>query len=139
LIAFDQRVVGREVAVPDVGRVAVVDDDGAVREGLSALLRSAGFGVETFASAEEFLRSGQFSGCACLVLDIRLSGMSGVELQELLLDSGADLPIVLMTAHADSGVRARALSSGAVAVLQKPFSDEALLEAIELSLRRARP
>jgi FixJ family two-component response regulator len=136
LSAFDRGAVVREVDVAESVRVAVVDDDAAVREGLRALLRSAGFAVEAFASAEDFLRSGRSSAFACLVLDIRLSGMTGFELHEQLLAAGEHLPVVLMTAQADPGVRARAQANGAVTVLQKPFSDDALLDAIELSRNR---
>ena len=123
--------------MPDSSRiVAVVDDDGSVRDAIKALLRSAGFRVETFDSAEEFLEAGQPKP-ACLVLDVRMAGMSGVELQDHLLASGSTIPIVFMTAHADAGVRGRVLANGAVRFLQKPFSDDALLEAIDASLERA--
>jgi len=119
--------------------VAVVDDDPSVREALRALLRSAGFRVELFGSAEEFLRSGQSSGFASLVLDVRMSGMSGVELQDQLAASGSTVPIVFMTAHADASVRARALAAGAVEFLEKPFSDDALLDAVDRAIGSARP
>lgn len=119
-------------------RVALVDDDGSVRDALRALLRSAGLRVETFASAEEFLDSGHTSEFACLVLDVRMSGMSGLELQDRLLVSDSRVPIVFMTAHVDAGVRARVIGNGAVEFLQKPFSDDALLGAIAVSLGRTR-
>jgi FixJ family two-component response regulator len=118
--------------------VAVVDDDASVREALRGLLRSAGFRVETFASAEDFLDRARSDGLGCLVLDVRMSGMSGVDLQDRLLASGWTVPIVFMTAHADASVRARALAAGAVKFLQKPFSDDALLEAIEAAVARPR-
>ena len=135
----DQMFLGREVALLDSAKVAVVDDDAFLREALKSLLRSAGYRVATFGSAEELLRSGQSPNFACLVLDVRMSGMSGVELQDRLLASGSKVPIVFMTAHADASVRARALAAGAVRFLQKPFSDDALLDALDASIRRARP
>ncbi|HUM12298.1 MAG TPA: response regulator [Myxococcaceae bacterium] len=110
--------------------MAVVDDDEALREALEALLRSAGFRVDLFSSAEEFLGPGRPADAGCLLLDVRMGGMSGLELQERLLASGSEVPIVFMTAHADANVCARALAAGAVQVLQKPFDDVALLEAI---------
>ena len=124
--------------MPNSPRLAVVDDDPSVREALRALLRSAGFRVELFGSAEEFLRSGQGSEFASLVLDVRMSGMSGVELQEQLAASGSKVPIVFMTAHADASVRARALAAGAVEFLEKPFSDDALLDAVDKAIGGAR-
>lgn len=125
--------------MPNSSKVAVVDDDPSLREALRALLRSAGFTVELFSSAEEFLRSGQRSGFASLVLDVRMSGMSGVELQEHLAASGSTVPIVFMTAHADASVRARALAAGAVDFLEKPFTDDELLDAIGRAVNRRRP
>jgi FixJ family two-component response regulator len=125
--------------VRNSSQVVVVDDDASVREALSALLRSAGFRVELFASPEELLRSGQLRDTACLVLDVRMSGMSGVDLQDQLNASGSSIPIIFMTAHADASVRTRALAAGAVDFLQKPFSDDALLEAIDRAIGLARP
>jgi FixJ family two-component response regulator len=119
--------------------VALVDDDRSVRDALRALLRSAGLNVEAFASAEEFLDSRHSSEFACLVLDVRMSGMSGLELQDLLLASESRISIVFMTAHPDPGMRAQVLGNGAVEFLQKPFSDDALLGAIAVSLERPRP
>ena len=120
----------REARVPDTLRISIVDDDASVREAIRGLLRSAGFDAEVFASAEEFLTSGRSRETTCLVLDVRMPGMSGIDLQERLIASGHALPIVFITAHADEDERARALERGAVACLRKPFSDDALLEAI---------
>jgi len=116
--------------VPNDSTIAVVDDDASLREALRGLLRSAGFHAEVFASAEEFLRSGRVRGTACLILDVRMPGMSGVELQERLMASDLAVPIVFISAHGDEEVRALALERGAVDFLQKPFSDDALLTAI---------
>jgi len=116
--------------VPNDSTIAVVDDDASLREALKGLLRSAGFRAEVFSSAEEFLRSGRLRGTACLILDVRMPGMSGVELQERLMRTDPAVPIVFISAHGDEEVRALALERGAVEFLQKPFSDEALLSAI---------
>lgn len=124
-----------EVALADGRRLAVVDDDASVREALRALLRSAGFAVEAFASAEDFLRLGESSSFHCLILDVRMPGMSGLELQEHLAASGSRIPVLFMSAHADASLRARA-GGRAVQLLQKPFSEDALLEAIDASLRQ---
>jgi FixJ family two-component response regulator len=111
-------------------RILIVDDDESVRQALKGLLKSAGFSADAFASAEEFLSSGQLQATSCLILDVRMPGMSGVELQERLIASNAAVPIIFISAHGDEDVRARALQRGAVDFLQKPFSDEALLDAI---------
>jgi FixJ family two-component response regulator len=110
--------------------IAVVDDDASVRRALQRLLRSAGFAVETYATAREFLEAGQWAQTACLVLDIHLPGMSGFELQEHLAVSGAPIPIVFITAHDDTAMRERASRAGAVGYLRKPFDQGMLIEAI---------
>ena len=116
--------------MPNESRISVVDDDPSVREAVKGLLKSAGFHAEVFASAEEVLSSGRLPGTACLILDIRMPGMSGIELQERLIASGCVVPIIFITARADEDARARAMERGAVDCLQKPFSDDALLNAI---------
>ena len=116
--------------MPTRSTVSVVDDDISMREALRGLLKSAGFHSEVFASAEEFLDSGRLADTACLVLDVRMEGITGLELQEQLLASGWTIPIVFITAHGDEDVRSRALERGAIDFLQKPFDDEALLNAI---------
>lgn len=120
--------------VPINSTVAVIDDDASVREALRGLLKSAGFRAEVFASAEEFLDSRRLANTACLILDVRMSGMSGLELQEHLIASNRAVPIIFITAHGDEEARARALERGAVEFLQKPFSDETLLDAITRSI-----
>jgi FixJ family two-component response regulator len=119
------------VAVP---LISVVDDDESVREALCGLLRSVGFAVNAFASAEEFLGSGQFRSADCLVLDVRMPGMGGIELQRQLVASRCEVPVILITAYEDEGMRAQALSGGVGAVLIKPFSEEAILNAIHSAL-----
>ena len=110
-----------------------------MREALKSFLKSVGFKAEAFASAEEFLNSGQVPVTVCLILDVRMPGMSGVELQDRLTSSHDGVPIVFISAHADEEARARALESGAIDFLQKPFSDEALLSAIDAAIRLRAP
>jgi len=110
--------------------IAVVDDDASVRRALQRLLRAAGFAVETFATAREFLDAGHWAQTACLVLDIHLPGMSGFELQEHLAVTGTPIPIVFITAHDEATTRERASRAGAVGYLRKPFDQDMLMEAI---------
>jgi FixJ family two-component response regulator len=114
--------------------ISVVDDDESVREALCGLLRSVGFAVNAFASAEEFLTSDQLRNANCLVLDVRMPGMGGFELLRQLAASHREIPIIFITAYEEDGMRARALSGGARAVLIKPFSEEAILSAIRSAL-----
>jgi FixJ family two-component response regulator len=114
--------------------VAIVDDDDAVRVALEGLLRSAGFTARAFESAEEFINSGQQRQTACLISDIRMPGMSGLELQAKLNAEHCRIPIVFITAHGDTQMRMQALRAGAVEFLAKPFNDEALLETVRAAL-----
>jgi FixJ family two-component response regulator len=114
--------------------ISVVDDDDSVRESVRGLLRSARFGVEAFASAEEFLSSHSMGATDCLVLDVRMPGMSGLELQHRLMASHPAIPIVFITSHGDDELRSRALRAGAVDYLLKPFGEEALLNAVQRAL-----
>jgi FixJ family two-component response regulator len=118
--------------------VFVIDDDDSVRRSLERLLRSVDLDVETFASAQDFLRKPMPDRPACVVLDLRLPGPSGLELQESLTRSGHDVPIVFISGHADVPSSVRAIKAGAVDFLQKPFSDQALLDIIHGALRRDR-
>ena len=114
--------------------ISVVDDDDSVRESLRRLIRSVGFAVQVFPSAEEFLNSDQLQNTSCLLLDVRLPGMNGLELQQKLSANRCEIPIIFITAHGDDAARVRALKDGALEYLFKPFSEEALLNAINLSL-----
>jgi FixJ family two-component response regulator len=116
--------------------IAIVDDDRLVRRSVGRLIEAAGFRVKAYASAEAFLRSADLRTTACLILDVRLSGMNGLELQRQLAAAQARVPIIFMTAHSDEETRARALEAGAVGFLYKPFREEALLEAIRAALER---
>jgi FixJ family two-component response regulator len=115
--------------------VAVVDDDESVRESLPTLLSECGFEVQAFASAEAFLASGSLGETSCLVLDVAMPGMTGPELQQELSLRGRTIPIIFITGDRDEAVRARVLKLGAVACLSKPFSDSALLEALDIALQ----
>ena len=115
--------------------VAVIDDDSSARESSESLIRSAGFAVCAFDSAEQFLKSPCLCTAACLVLDVRMPGMSGHELRRKLLSEGHDVPVIFITAAADEETKARELSSGAVAYLTKPFDEEELLPAIDRALK----
>ena len=110
--------------------ISIVDDDLSVRRALRRLIGSAGYLVETFASAPEFLRSAPSARTACLVLDIYLEGMTGFELQEQLVADQVAIPIIFMTAHDDAATRERIRRSGAAGYLGKPFDGQALLDAI---------
>jgi FixJ family two-component response regulator len=114
--------------------IAIVDDEEAICDALTSLLRSVGWRAEGFTSAEAFLQSGQVHTTACLLLDVRLPGGSGLELQQQLRSSQARIPIIFITAHGNEAMRAQALQAGAVAFFAKPFNDTALLEAIYTAL-----
>jgi FixJ family two-component response regulator len=117
--------------------ISVVDDDDSVRESLQGLIRSLGLAVRAFASAEEFLSAEQFDDTDCLILDVRLPGMTGLELQRRLISGNRQIPIVFITAHDDEAARSQAVRDGAVDYLFKPFPEDALLKAINTALNRA--
>jgi len=114
--------------------VSVVDDDESVRESLPDLLREFGFAAQAFSSAEEFLASDFIGQTRCLILDIAMPGMSGIDLQQELKLRRKEIPIVFITAHRDEDLRPRVLEQGAVECLYKPFSDTALLQALNAAL-----
>src|SRR2546427_5315662 len=114
--------------------VAVVEDDESYRGALQRLLKSAGFQVRSFASAEDFLKSGQQHETACLIADIRMPGMSGLELQAKLNAERCRIPTIFITAHGDAKMRMQAMRAGAVEFLAKPFDDEVLLENVRAAL-----
>jgi len=118
--------------------ISVVDDDDSVRESLRRLIRSVGLAVQVFPSAEQFLNSGQLRQTQCLILDVRLPGMTGLQLQRQLWANHCEVPVIFITAHDDNAARIRGLKDGAIEYLFKPFSEEALLNAIHMSLT-ARP
>lgn len=114
--------------------IAIVDDDDSMRSALQGLLKSAELPAQSFASAEEFLKSGQHQQIACLIADIRMPGMSGLELQAKLNAEHCRIPIIFITAHGDEKMRMQALRAGAVEFMAKPFNDEALLESVRAAL-----
>jgi FixJ family two-component response regulator len=114
--------------------VAIVDDDDSMRSALQGLLKAVGLPAQAFGSAEEFLNSGQQHKAACLIADIRMPGMSGLELQAKLNAERCKIPIIFITAHGDAKMRMQALRAGAVEFLAKPFDDEALLESVRGAL-----
>jgi FixJ family two-component response regulator len=115
--------------------IAIVDNDDAVRASLHRLISSAGFRAKVFASGEAFLYAGQLQDTDCLIVDVRMPGMSGLELQRQLTTADCSVPLIFITAHGDEETRAQALSTGAVAFLDKPFSDEVLLSTVEAALQ----
>jgi FixJ family two-component response regulator len=115
--------------------VSIVDDDVSIRESLPDLLKEYGLASMAFDSAEAFLASDSVSATRCLILDVAMPGMSGPELQDLLKDRQVNLPIIFITAHLNAKVRAQVLEQGAAAFLSKPFSDAALLSALNTALR----
>ena len=114
--------------------VAIVDDDDLMRSALQGMLKSVGFPSQAFASAEEFLKSGQQCQTACLIADIRMPGMSGLELQAKLNAEHCRIPTIFITAHGDTKMRMQALRAGAAEFLAKPFDDEVLLESVQAAL-----
>jgi FixJ family two-component response regulator len=114
--------------------VAIVDDDELVRKALQGLMKAVGFTALAFPSAEEFLKSGQQQHTACLIADIRMPGMSGLDLQARLNAEQCRIPIIFITAHGDTNMRMQALRAGAVEFLAKPFNDDVLLEHVRAAL-----
>ena len=125
-------------AVATEPTVFVVDDDAAVREALSSLIRSVDLAVETFGSAAEFLRAKLPEAPSCLVLDVRLPGVSGLDFQGELARSGIHIPIIFVTGHGDIPMTVKAMKAGAVEFLTKPFRDQDMLDAIQVALERDR-
>ncbi len=120
------------------GVVFVVDDDAAIRRSLESLFRSVGLRVEVFATAQDFLQCTPPDLPGCLVLDVRLPGLSGPDLQRRMTEANLDIPIVFITAHGDIPMTVRAMKDGAVEFLTKPFRDQELLDATQLGLERSR-
>ena len=127
--SFQEKIAG------EYPLVAIVDDDESVRESLPDLLREFGFATHSFSSAEEFLTSDSLVQTGCLILDIAMPGMTGFDLQQELKLRGHSIPIIFISAHKDEVVRRRAFQQGAVEFLSKPFSDTALLQALNTALR----
>ena len=115
--------------------VAIVDDDELFRRSIERLVRSAGFTVESFGSAEDFLERGDLDQIACAILDMRLPGMNGLDLQQRLIARPTPMPVLFVSAHEEAMTRANAMRAGAIAFLKKPFDNNALLDALNRSIR----
>jgi len=120
-----------------VSTIAIVDDDESARATMSSFVRSLGFDARAFSSAEEYLRSPQRYRSLCLISDVQMPGMSGLDLQTRLAAQGLRVPIIFITAFPDDRIRSRALAQGAVCVLDKPFEREALLRCIDMALKNS--
>jgi FixJ family two-component response regulator len=118
--------------------ISIVEDDAAVRAATENLVKSLGFAVYTFASAQEFLQSQFMSDTECLISDVQMPNMSGIELQATLASRGREIPMIFMTAFPDESVRRRAMDAGAVGFLHKPFHGETLIECIQDALSRGK-
>jgi len=120
--------------MPNTGFVAIVDDDESVRGALRGLMKEAGIEARDFASAEDFLNSEMLRQTGCLIADIRMPGMSGLELQHTLNAKACRIPTIFITAHGDEKIRLQAMRGGAVEFLSKPFDDEVLLDSVRVAL-----
>jgi FixJ family two-component response regulator len=116
--------------------ISIVDDDKSVRDATRTLIRSLGHSASTFSSAEEFLESGRLCDTSCLIVDVQMPGMSGIELQDHLIARGDCPPVIFVTAFPDGGVQERALGAGAIGFLTKPFSEECLIACLDRALAR---
>ena len=125
--------------MPRIPMISIVDDDDAVREATKGLVRSLGYHASTFSSAEEFLNSERLHDTSCLITDLQMPGLSGMELQGRLIASGHSMPIIFITAHGEGNVKMQALTAGAVEFLSKPFDDDVLLEKVRAALEMNPP
>jgi FixJ family two-component response regulator len=115
--------------------ISIVDDDASLRDAMSGLVRSLGFDAATFSSAEDFLQSDQVEATLCLITDVQMPGLSGVELQSQLISRGSPIPIIFVTASPERRIEARVREAGAVGFLSKPFHDETLIECLDQALK----
>jgi FixJ family two-component response regulator len=123
--------------LPRTAVIAIVDDDHSVREALTGLVRSLGYGAMAFERAEDFLKSKRRRSVSCVIADVQMPGITGLELYQRLSASGKPVPTILITAYPDDGVRERALSTGVIGYLSKPFDDDDLLACVRSALTRA--
>ena len=122
--------------VPHVPVISVVDDDASVRAATARLLKSLGFTAHAFASANEFLQSPRLRDTSCLIADVQMPGMSGVQLQEYLIAQGHSTPIIFITAFPEDSIREQAMNAGAICFLSKPFDGARLIECVDRALKR---
>ncbi len=132
------RLQNLEMTLEQTPLFSIVDDDEAVREATKSLIRSLGYNAETFGSAEEFLAWTQIEDTDCLITDVQMPGLSGMDLQDRLISAGHEMPTIFVTAFPDAKLERRALSGGAIAYLRKPIEESHLLEHIDTALRRRR-
>jgi FixJ family two-component response regulator len=125
----------RATQLQQVPVISIVDDDESVREATKSLVRSLGYKAMTFGSAEEFLNSAHLTTTACLISDVQMPGLSGVELQDRLIADGHRMPVIFVTAFPDDRLRGRVLKSGAIGYLPKPFNEDRLIECIDTALK----
>ena len=116
--------------MPQTPMISIVDDDESVRTATEGLIRSLGYRARTFASAEEFLGSDQLAATACLITDVQMPGLSGLDLQDRLIEHGCDMPVIFVTALPEEAIRMRALGAGAAGFFRKPFDEESLVECV---------
>ena len=128
-----------EAGLPTKTLISIIDDDGTVREAIAGLLKSLGFAVEVYSSAVDFLACPNARDTSCLIADVHMPRMTGVELHRHLMESGYAIPTILITAYPDDSVRARALADGVICYLSKPCEEDALLGCVSLALERAKP
>ena len=128
-------LANEEISLAKVPMISIVDDDESVREATSALVRSLGYAAATFASAEDFLESGRVEDTSCLITDVQMSGLSGVELQCRLIADGRHMPIIGVTAYPEDSIRIQMLGAGAVGFLSKPLNDECLIDCLTTALK----
>ena len=122
--------------MPRVPSVSIIDDDTSVRVATNRLVRSLGYVAHTFASAEGFLRSAHVNDTACVIADVQMPGMSGIELQSHLIAQGRSVPMIFVTAFPEGSIRSRALEAGAICFLSKPVDGAILIECIDIALKR---
>jgi FixJ family two-component response regulator len=122
------------VKLQKVPVISIVDDDGSVREATQSLVRSLGYRAVTFRSAQEFLESSHLKTTACLITDVQMPGLSGVDLQDRLIAEGRRIPVIFVTAFLDEGLQARVLKSGAFGYLPKPFNEDRFIECLDAAL-----
>ena len=122
--------------MPRVPLISIIDDDASVRVATNRLVRSFGYAAHTFASADGFLQSPHVNETACVIADVQMPGMSGIELQSHLIAKGCSVPIIFITAFPEESIRSRALKAGAVCFLSKPFDGTILIELIDIALKR---
>src|SRR5262245_5668418 len=126
----------RTADLPDAPMIAIIDDDPSVREATDELMKSLGYRAATFASAEDFLQSGRMNDTSCLITDVQMPGLSGIELQSVLIARGNSTPMIFVTAYPEERTRKRALEAGAIGFLSKPFDEARLIEHLEAALQR---